>query len=184
VALWLIVGLLLAVQVWSLSTVRDAVVASARAADTAGRGLQEISRIPLVPEGPGRLGDEVRLAADEARRSARSIETDLRRLAVLLGIAVSVVPTAPVLATYLPDRRRRARIVDAVRDELARDGRSPALDGWLAHAAFAELTPAELRTITADPLGDLVRGQHQPLADELLRRLGVDPGTAPPVPLP
>jgi hypothetical protein len=146
--------------------------------------LQEISRIPLVPEGPGRLGDEVRAAATEARRSARSIETDLRRLAVLLGFAVSVVPTAPVLATYLPDRRRRSRLVVAVREELARDGRSPALDGWLAHRAIAELSPTELRSVTADPVGDLVRGRTRPLADEQLRRLGFEPAPAPPAPRP
>lgn len=182
VVLWASMGVLTAQQVWSLSTVRDAAFASARAADTAGRGLQEISRLPLVPDGPGRLGAQVRAAARETRASARQIEGDLRQLALLLGLAVGLVPTAPLLAGYLPGRWRRARAVRDVRGELAARGRSEALDAYLAHQLVGELTWGELHAVADDPLGDLARGQHAPLAEEQLRRLGLDPGPRPPAP--
>lgn len=179
VVLWATVGFLTALQVWSLSTVRDAAFASARAADTAGRGLQEISRLPLVPDGPGELGEQVRSAARETRASASQIEEDLRQLALLLGVAVALVPSAPLLAGYLPDRLRRVRAARVVREELDTQGRSAALDAYLAHQLVTRLTLEELRAVSADPVGDVVRGDHAPLADEHLRRLGLDPARRP-----
>jgi hypothetical protein len=176
VVLWIVLGVLTGYQLWSLSDISAAVAASGRAADQAGRALQLISELPLVPEGPGELGDQVRVAADEASRSAVSIRADLRRLSLLLGVSVAVVPTAPVLALWLPDRLRRRRAVAAVDAELRRSGRTPQLEAYLALMAVSEVGYADLRVVSDDPVGDLLAGRHTALADEQLRRLGLAPG--------
>jgi len=173
--LWLAVGVLTGYQVWSLSGVSEAASASARAADRAGEGLQQLSSIPLAPEGPGELGDEVRAAADEIELSAARIRQDVRQLSVLLGLSVAVVPTLPVLAVYLPARRRWRRTVEEIRSELERTGRTHRLDAYLAHQALAEIGYGELVALSDDPVGDLVAGRHAVLAEEQLRRLGLAP---------
>lgn len=173
VVFWLMIGGLVGYQVWSLSDVSRSGSASARAADQAGRALEDISAIPLVPEGPGRLGREVRAAADEIRRTSITVREDLRRLSILLGLSVAAVPTAPVVAMYLPGRLRWRRQVHAVRTCLEREGRSRALDAFLAHRAVSDLTFLQLTDITDDPVGDLRRGRHAALADAQLARLGL-----------
>lgn len=170
---WLAVGILTGVQVWSLSQVSEAASASARAADTAGEALQQISEIPLVPEGPGQLGNEVRAAATEIRQSSVQIGEDVRRLSVLLGVSVALVPTAPVVAMYLPGRLRWRREVRQLRSQLERRGRTAALDAYLAHQAVSDLGPEELAAVTDDPAGDLLAGRHEQLAALQLRRLGL-----------
>lgn len=175
VVLWLTMGVLTGLEIWSLSRVSDAAAASGRAADQAGRGLQELSALPLVPDGPGRIGDEVRAAADEIDRSAALIRQDVRRLSLLLGVSVALLPTVPVLALYLPGRLRWRRDVQAVRRELARAGRTERLDAYLAQWAVADLGWDALSRVSDDPAGDLAEGRYERLAGEQLRRLGIAP---------
>jgi hypothetical protein len=175
IVLWLTVGVLTGAQIWSLSEVSRAVDASATATDQAGEALQELSELPLVPEGPGRLGDEVRAAAEEIRTSAATIRADVRQLSVLVGLGIALVPTVPVVALYLPGRLRWQRTVDEVRRELDRAGRTPELDAFLAHRAVTDLSYRELTALTPDPVGDLVGNRHDALATEQLRRLGLAP---------
>lgn len=173
VVLWVTIGVLTGSQLWSLAAVSDAVEASARATDDAGAALQQLSEIPLVPEEPGELGDEVRVAADEIARSAVRIHEDVRRLAVLAGLSIALVPTMPALFVYLPWRTRWRVTVAEVREELSRAGRAPALDAYLAHRTVTELGYSELTSVSHDPVGDLLAGRHRALANEQLRRLGL-----------
>jgi hypothetical protein len=173
VVFWLLPGGLVGYQVWSLSDVSRSVSASARAADQAGSALQELSAIPLVPEGRGRLGQDVRAAADEIHRTSVTRREDLRRLSILLAMSVAVVPTVPVVAMYLPGRLRWRRTVRCVEATLHREGRSASLDAFLAHRAVSDLTYPQLRNVTDDPVGDLLRDRHADLADIQLARLGL-----------
>jgi hypothetical protein len=173
VLLWLVVGGLVAIQVWSLSNISDAAEASAVAADDAGQALQELSELPLVGDGPGELGTSVREAAAEVEQNAAQTRRDVRRLSVLLGLAVAALPTTPLLALYVPQRRAFRRHVAAVRRELSEHGRTPALDAYLAHRAVAALSYGELYTVTTDPVRDLLMGRHEALADVELSRLGL-----------
>lgn len=173
VVLWLTIGVLTGTQIWSLASVSEAVDASATATDKAGEALQQLSTIPLVPEAPGQLGDEVRVAAGEIATSADRIDRDVRKLAVLMGVSFALVPTTPVLFLYVPWRLRWRRTVESVREEIVRRGRSPELDAYLAHRAVTEVGYAELTSVSPDPVGDLLAGRHTALADEQLRRFGL-----------
>lgn len=173
VVLWMAVAVLTGYQVWSLSSVSDSVAASGSAADQAGEGLQRVSELPLVPEGLRDLGDSVRAAAGEIQGSAVGIRADVRRLGVLLGFSVAIIPMVPVLLWYLPGRTRRERDTRLLSEQLQRSGRTPELDAYLALRAFTELTYGELTVLTDDPAGDLLAGRHEQLAAEQLRRLGL-----------
>lgn len=173
----LVLGALTGYQVWSLAGLSDTAEISARAADQAGRALQGLSQIPLVGEQPGELGTQVREAAAEVQRSAGATRQDVRRLAVLLGLVIFLVPSTPVMGLYLPARWRRRREVAAVRAHLGADGPDEPLQAYLAQQALANLTYAELLRVTRDPARDVAEGRHSRLAAAELARLGLaEPG--------
>lgn len=170
---WLTVGVLVGLQIWSLSRASEAAEASARAVDQAGQALEQLSEIPLVGEGIGTLGNEVRATAAEVDRSAANIRRDVRQLSVLLGLSVALVPTTQILAFYLPRRARRRRHLRDLEAQLAGSGITPELEAYLAHGAVAHLSYRELTTLSRDPVGDLIAGRHTALARAEAERLGL-----------
>jgi hypothetical protein len=74
--------------------------------------LGAIDELPFVPGDPGaavertagdveRFAVRVRATADDARAAGRDAEESARTLAVVLGLALALVPTVPVVALYL-----------------------------------------------------------------------------------
>ncbi len=173
VVLWLAMGVLTGFQVWSLSDLSESAAASGRAADRAGEGLQQVSDLPLIPDGVGELAASVREAATEIQQSAVDIRANVRRLSVLLGVSIAVVPIVPVVVWYVPGRTRRRRELEQVDALLRRSGRSPELDAYLALRAFHDLDYVQLLSVTPDPGGDLLAGRHEALATAQLRRLNL-----------
>jgi hypothetical protein len=107
-------------------------------------------------------------AVAEAGRGAQQVADDARgagdRLSVLLGLAVALIPTLPVLAVALPPRlrlERDRRAAGRVSEEL------------LARRALVHLPLHELARISADPLGDVAAGRYEALARGERRRLGL-----------
>lgn len=107
VALWLVVGGWTGYELWQLSDLGTTVAGSGRALDSAGTALQSLGRVPVVGEATGEIGDEVRANAAEIVAGANEAGASIRRLAVLLGLAIAVVPSAPVLAAHIVVRRGR-----------------------------------------------------------------------------
>ncbi|MFP5346097.1 MAG: hypothetical protein ACLGIA_03590 [Actinomycetes bacterium] len=173
---WLVIALVTAYQVWSLSQVSDTAQASARAADQAGQALQQLSQIPLVGDGPGKLGGQMREAAAQITQSAQDTRSDVRRLSVVLGLAIFLLPGSPVVWFYLPERLRRRRDVRELRRRLSDGGPDPDMEAYLARRAVANLTYAELTAFTPEPARDLREGRHEALARAELSRLGLRPG--------
>lgn len=98
VVLWLVVGAWTGYELWQLAELGGTVADSGRALDAAGSGLQSLGGIPLVGEETEQLGEQVRRNAEDIVVAARDAQSGGRRLAVLLGLAVALVPSVPVLA--------------------------------------------------------------------------------------
>jgi hypothetical protein len=110
--LWLVIGWWTGLSLWELSRVGDTLVTSGHALGSAGRALGTIAELPLVGETPGQLAGQVRRAAAEIVTSGHEVRSHLRRLSVLLGLAVVLIPTTAMLGFYLPPRlawRRSAK---------------------------------------------------------------------------
>jgi hypothetical protein len=105
VALWLVVGAWVGYEVWQLSDLGATVAESGRALDAAGSGLQSLGDVPVVGDQTSQVGDQVRANADDIVAAAREAQSGARRLSVLLGLAVALVPSVPVLAVHLALRR-------------------------------------------------------------------------------
>ena len=173
---WLVIALVTAFQVWSLSQLSDTAQTSARTADQAGQALQQLSEIPLVGNGPGKLGAQMREAAAQLTQSAQETRSDVRRLSVVLGLAIFLIPTSPVVWVYLPERLRRRRDVTELRRHLSDGGPDPEMEAYLARRAVANLTYAELTEFTPEPAKDHSEGRHEALARAELKRLGLARG--------
>ena len=103
-----------------------------------------------------------------SRAAAQSID----RLAVLLGIAIALIPTVPLLALYVPLRVSWRRDRNVVRSAVARWDGEPDLESYLAHRALAHLRFDELRELGYDCTAD--SPSNAALAAAELRRLGLD----------
>lgn len=168
---WLVVGGWVGAELWQLADLGDTLARSGSALDSSGRALQELRGIPLIGETPGRIGDQVRATAADVVVQGGEARASARRLAVLLGLTVALLPLTPVLL-YLPLRLRAGRDRRQVRDLVSGlDERE--VDAHLARRALQEVPYPELLRTTATPEGDFAAGRHRPLADLELVRLGL-----------
>jgi hypothetical protein len=101
--------------------------------------------------------------------SAQSVH----QLSLLLGLAVFVAPTVPLLVLYVPLRVSQEREARAFRRALANGADDSAFEEFLARRAVQNLPYHRLRAITTNPWREIREGNFRPLADAELTRVGV-----------
>ena len=171
-AAWIAVGVAVAGTFDDLVVLPNTFGSVGAAIDSSGRAIGSLE-LPVVGnplEAPGR---EISDAGREVARNGRSGRDEVERSATLLGLAVALVPTLPLLVAYLPSRVGREREAHALRLALAEGAGDPALERFLAHRAAMSLSYRRLHRMGARPWRDLDAGRHELLAAEELRRLGV-----------
>ncbi len=173
VALWLVIGLSTAVQIWQLAQLSQTVVQAGEALESAGSALRVIGRIPLVGDGPEKLGEEVGRTAQEIQDRGASTQRNVRTLSVLLGLSIVVIPVASVLGWYVPARRARQRDRRSIHEALTDAGGRRAFEEFLAWRAMQNLPYQTLKRVTHDPWGDFEAGRYRLLANAELTRLGL-----------
>lgn len=173
VVLWLVIGVWTGVTLWQASATGDTISTSGDALQTAGNGLQGLAELPIIGEGPGKVGTEVTETGEDIAERGQLIKGQLRRLAILLSLAVVAIPVMPVGGFYVPLRLSWRRRVRDLRTALAERGEDPGLDRYLAEQARATLSYAEVRALVGDrdPTDEV--GVRR-LADAELARLGIE----------
>jgi len=172
---WMAIGLIAGAQIWQLGRLSATAVESGEALDSAGAALQLVGGVPVVGPRSKRLGDEVRAAAQRIQESAAASQDNIRRLSVLLGAAIALVPVAPVVAVYAPLRVARGRETRSVRRAWRSAGDDPLFEEFLARRAVQNLPYETLRAVSANPWDDLEAGNFRLLANAELTRLGLVP---------
>ena len=134
VLLWLVAAVIVDSSIKQLEDGGAAVVTAGDGLEETSAGLQRaagglhetadaldaVDRLPFVPGDPGRAVDRtaddvqrfavrVRATADDARVAGRDAQESARTLALVLGLAVALVPTVPFVALYLLLRRLIAK---------------------------------------------------------------------------
>ena len=130
VLVWLIAAVVTAVSIKQLEDGGEAVVTAGEGLQEtsaglgrAASGLHEtadaldgIDDLPFVPGNPGRAVERtavdverfavrVRVTARDARVAGTDAQESARTLAIVLGLAIALVPTVPIVAFYLRLRR-------------------------------------------------------------------------------
>ncbi len=165
VVVWILAGLAVGREVRGLAELSDNAEQAGLAAE---RAADVLDAVPLIGDEPAEalrdVGASTIRGAERGRERARTAGT-------LLGLAIAIVPSLPLLVFYLPGRRTLERDRRAIREALAAG--DPHLEELLASRAVAHLPLARLHAITPDPIGDLQQGRHGALAEAELSRLGL-----------
>jgi hypothetical protein len=171
-AFWIGIAAYTAYEVSTLRTLSHTVVKAGAATESTGHALSAISRLPFVGGEIGKLAAQATAAGASARASGASTAATIDRLALLLGIAIALIPTVPLLALYLPLLSSWRRDRAAVRHAIARWDGEPGLEAFLARRALAHMRFDELRQLGYD--GTAGSAPNSELAAAELRRLGLD----------
>jgi hypothetical protein len=176
-AFWIGIAAYTAYEVAALRTLSHTVVKAGAATESTGHALAAVGHLPFVGGRISELAAQTVAAGASARTSGASTATTIDQLAVLLGIAIALIPTVPLLALYLPLCLGWRRDRNAVRNAVARWDGEPELEVYLAQRALTHLPYEDLRE------GSWSDGE---LAAAELRRLGLDgparPARLPPAP--
>ena len=105
-ALWLLVGVWVGYEVWQLSALAESVADSVRAMSAAGTALESLGGVPVVGETTGQLGQRVSANGGDIVESAGTAQVSIRRLSVLLGLTIALVPSVPVIVVHRTLGRR------------------------------------------------------------------------------
>jgi hypothetical protein len=171
-AFWIALGTYTGYEVNALRTLSDTVVKAGKATVATGNALSAIGGIPLVGGRVSSLAAQAVAAGHSAQASGASSRATIDRLAILLGLAIGLIPTVPLLSLYLPFLVSWRRDRRAVRRAVEQWDGEPALEAFLAHRALAHLPFAELRALGH---GDTAGFEdREALASAELRRLGLD----------
>ncbi len=174
VVAWIVLALFVAREIRDLRDLSTTVVEAGAATEVTGRAVGALANLPYVGDEIERAGERAAEAGRSAQESGRSSRESTETLSILLGLAIALVPTVPVLALYAPVRVRRMRDVRAVRRALATRGADPTFEEFLARRAAQHLPYHRLRELSGNPWRDLEAGRYTALAEAELQHLGLD----------
>ncbi len=150
-ALWIGLGVEVAREVDGLKELSSTVRTTGGAVESAGRSLQSLGSLPVVGPQLGEPAQQIQEAGRSAVLSGRSSRESIEALSVLLGLAVAVVPSLPLLVFYLPQRLARRREAGALRRLVERADDRPQLDRFLAARALQNAPLNELARVASEP---------------------------------
>lgn len=171
---------------WRIFDRIDAVSALALGVQDAGQSVQggftsAASAVAGVPVVGSALSDALNAAGGATGGNVVDLgvlgQTAVHRTALLAGWLVFLLPTAVLLALYLPRRVSRIRTASVASSLLRVDG-DPERERLLAMRAAFGLPLDQLARFSDDPIGDLRAGRHDQLIAALRDDAGLDPGPA------
>nr|MDP8944057.1 phenylalanine--tRNA ligase subunit alpha [Actinomycetota bacterium] len=152
-AAWIAMGVAVASSVDDLVILPDTFTSVGGAIEGSGRAIGALE-LPVVGNPLRRPGAEVREAGREVASSGRAGRDEVEHASNLLGLAIALIPTLPLLVLYLPPRVGRELEAQALRRTLGESAGDPALERLLAERA-AELEAAELDSRLAEDRVDV-----------------------------
>ena len=180
VALW-VVMVVVASDVRQLADLSASITSTGRALEGIVGALTPLRGLPFVGGQSAPLQAHAQTSAHSVSAGSQNVTTAIRELAVLLGLAIAIAPTAPLVALYVPQRVAWERDRRYPRLLIASGNRTVAVDEALAWRAFSRMRLSRLVTPTSTVLADASPQRVRAVADMELRRLGVKaaPGEAP-----
>lgn len=175
IGVWIWLGIAIGHEVSELTTLSDTVVTAGQAVQTTGRALGNLEGLPFgIGDRIAAVHTQIDTAGASAVASGQQSRSSIEDLAVLLTVAIAVIPSVPVLALYVPFRVSRLLDIRTIRRAARRSASDPAFEEYLARRAAENLTYHRLREISTNPWRDLEEGRFGTLAKAELHRLGLN----------
>jgi hypothetical protein len=171
--LCLLLGIWSAKRINQLGALGDGLVTTGNSISGLADWIGGLGDTPFVGAGfdivAGSIGDLGESTAEKGQESKDAVW----RVALVVGILFVILPTAPVLAFWVPARVSAERERRSLRDAL-RAG-DPAVWEYLARQAADDLPFGRLQAISADPWEEIRQGRYEALARVELDRLDLTP---------
>jgi hypothetical protein len=168
VLVWALAGYTAGRALDQVSEVTRSAESAGAAVVRTGESIRDVD-VPVVGAAFKEAGDSVIDAGQAAQEQARDSGSSVRKASILLGLAVWLVPSLPLLFSYGPARVTRGRDTRALRLLVLDHPNDPDLDRLLATRALARLPYRRLRAMGAP----WAEGDNRALADAELAREGV-----------
>jgi hypothetical protein len=169
---WIAIAAYTAYEVSALHSLSATVVKAGAASESTGHALAALGSVPFVGGELASLAQQTIAAGASARVSGASAGSTIDQLAVLLGIAIGLVPTVPLLALYVPLRMSWRRDRESLQSAVSQWDGEPGLEAFLANRALAHLPFHQLRELGWD--GTEASTPTAQLAAAELQRMGID----------
>lgn len=171
VAIWIVIGVATAAEVRGLRQLSTTATKVGIALQETGRTLDSVAGLPLVGSRVATAADRIQDAGRSTAASGRTSRGSIRRLSRMLGLALAILPSVPVLTLYLPLRLVALRERRALRRLWAARAEDPVLRRVLAQRALLTLPYRQL--VGEDAEADMSADRIDALAAAELARVGV-----------
>jgi hypothetical protein len=98
---WIVMGVWTKREVQTLRQLSNTVIQSGGAVEQTGEALQGLRSVPFLGGDVARIGRQVSASGESARQSGRSSRVAVDNVATLLGVAIALVPTVPMIALFI-----------------------------------------------------------------------------------
>lgn len=184
VILWcllcLTIGIWVGRRIDTLGALGQGVVEAGGGIGSAADALRDLDGTPLIGGVIGSIADEIDGLADATIARGEAGQDAVRRVAVVTGAALVLLPTLPPVVIWLLIRMPWAREREAIRAALVAG--DPRVREYLANLTLGSLPYRELAAVSDDPFGDVRAGRFDALAAVQARRWGLvtrpDPQTS------
>ena len=166
--LWIVIAVLVAEDFRQLTSLSTGIETAGRAMTATVTSLTPLRSIPLVGGQIAPLQQRALAAASAVQANGQAVTTSARQLGLLVGLAIAIAPTVPMIALYAPVRIAQERERRMLRRIIRAGGWNGRLDELLATRAATYL-PLDVVLAVPEEGPERVRA----LADAELRRIGL-----------
>lgn len=170
---WIVMGVLVGRDIGQLRQVPQTAISTGRVLNDVAGSLQGLSQLPIVGSQVAPLAARAQAEAQSIEATSQTTDQSIHQLSILLGVAVALAPTVPLLVLFVPLRISQEREARAFRRATRQHHDDPVFEEFLARRAAENLPYHRLREISTDPWRDIQAGHVRRLADAELRRVGV-----------
>jgi hypothetical protein len=166
---WL--GIAVGSRINDLQALGDGLIQAGDSVSGVGDWIANLEDIPLIGGGFGAIADRVDQLGQGAAAQGEAGKEAVFRAALGTGLLLSLLPTLPILAVWVPLRIRLER--DRASLKAALRANEPGVWEFLALQAADDMSFRQLRAISDDPWEDLRQGRFRELAQAEIDRLAL-----------
>ncbi len=154
-----------------LGTLGDGLVSAGNSVSGVGGWIDGLSSTPIIGGTVGAVADKIDALGVSTAQKGRDGKAAVWRTALWCGILVTLLPTLPILAVWIPARLSLERERASLNAALRADERG--VWEYLALQAADDMSFRDLRRISVDPWEDIRQGRFEQLAQVEIDRLGL-----------
>lgn len=171
--LCLLLGIWSATRINSLGALGDGLISTGRSISGVAEWIGGLGDTPLIGGGFDLVADQVGSLGESTAQQGQQSKDEVWRVARLVGILFTLLPTLPVFAFWIPVRVSAERERRSLKAAL--QAGDPAVWEYLARQAADDLPFQQLQAISPDPWEDIRQGRYEALARVELDRLDLSP---------